>query len=186
VVQARPAREAGPQVTALVQDEPGNPLGTVGLLRLGDAPRAPGTGQWVSDALCEALKARGAECRVLTPSTDAARNHLSGALATDTQLVGIGRESGVELAITGRVTLLDVETDWLPDLVVWRPGVAVDVPAGRIIRTNLVFQLRAVSIETGQLLCSAQVRHGPVEQDPEQAVAAAAVASLNECFGVSR
>lgn len=186
VVTARSTQDAAPRITAQVNGKPTLPLGPVGLLPLGDAPHAPGTGQAVGDALCTALASRGTECRPLDPPNDAAGKPLSGGMVSETQLAGAGREAGVEVAITGRVTLLDIDASWLPNLVVWRSGVLVDVPAGGVVRTNLTFQLRAVATATGKLLCSAQVLHGPVERTPEQALAEAAAAALDRCFGAAR
>jgi hypothetical protein len=186
VVQARSPRDAQPRVTARVPGEPARSPGTVGLMPLGDAPRAPGTGQAVGDALCAALASRGSGCHALAPPRDSAGSPLSGGMVSDTHLVRSGREAGVEVAIAGRVILLDIDANWLPDLEVWRFGVGMDVPAGGVIRTNLAFRLRAVATESGTLLCSAQVTHGPVERLPEQALAEAMSTVLDECFGAGR
>jgi hypothetical protein len=106
-------------------------------------------------------------------------------MVSDTQLLAAGREAGVGVALTGRVTLLDVEANWLPKLTVWRPGLALDMPGGAVVRTNLAFQLRAVAPETSKLLCSGRVRHGPVERLPEDALAEASAAFLERCFGAT-
>ncbi|MDF1552085.1 MAG: hypothetical protein P1P84_03430 [Deferrisomatales bacterium] len=183
VVQARSPGDAPPRVTAQVQGIPTLPPGTVGLLPLGDAPRRPGTGLAVGEALCTALASRGSPCKPLPPPLDATGKPIPGGMVSDAQLLDSAREAGVAVALTGRVTLFDVEASWLPGLTVWRKGLALDIPPGAEIRTDLTFQLRTVAIETGRLLCSAQVLHGPVERLPQEALAEAAAAVLEGCFG---
>lgn len=183
VVPARSLKDPPPRITAQVTGAAPRPLGTVGLLPLGDAPRAPGTGPALEAALCAGFSQRDAACTPLAPPADASGKPLPGVTVPGSRLAEAGRAAGVAVVVTGRVVSFDVEADWLPGLTVWRPGVLVEVPPGGVIRTNLAFQLRAVSADTGRPLCSVQVRHGPVARLPEQALGAAVGAALDRCFG---
>ena len=184
VVAARSTEDAEPRIESHSVSPPAAACKVVALLPLADAPRSPGSGRLATDALRQALEARGILVVEAAPANDASGKPTPPHLVSGSALARIGAAAGADAAAAGRVLELYTEVEGRPRAVTRKRGVWADVPAEERIASRVALTVRVIDSRTRKLVYAATGRLGPVYGvEPGEALSIVGNALLDRWLG---